>query len=303
MLFKKASNHRMGYRIIMVNINSKILWLADYNLSQAPGGAQRSDEIIINQGRKLGLDIFRVNHETFGRHINIYDYDILISSNVCAITQKNNYILDQISNHKYHVRIEHDSNDYLSQESRVKLFSFCKKTFFLTDYHFWFFKELYGDIFKNVEIVPDPIETSEFYDYGQKRENKVLYVGYMHPLKGSNSFFEHVLNNPNQDFAVAGWTSYQTYNFLCSKIPNIEYLGLVNYEQMPQIYNKYTSLYYEPNLREPFCRSVAEAIVCGMELLTSKQSQIGCLYDIQKHGLQSFKENCKNSPLTFWNKI
>ena len=287
----------------MINVNQKILWLSDYDLDTAPGGAQRSDKIIIDKGKLLGFNILKVNYQTFGKHINIHNYDILVTSNVCAVLQKHPWVLDEITKHKYHVRIEHDSNDYLSQENRIKLFSFCKKTFFLTDYHLSFFKELYGDIFQNVEIVPDPIEIDKFYDYGYQREDKVLYVGYMHPLKGTSNFFEHVLRNPDRKFAIAGWSDYQTYNFLSVNVPNIEYLGLVKYEEMPQIYNKYKSLYYDPNLREPFCRSVAEAVVCGMLIMTSKPNQIGCIYDIQKYGTEKFKENCKNASIDFWNKL
>jgi glycosyltransferase involved in cell wall biosynthesis len=287
----------------MINVNQKILWLSDYDLDQAPGGAQRSDKIIIDKGKLLGFNILKVNYETFGKHINIHDYDVLITSNVCAVLQKHLWVLDEITKHKHHVRIEHDSNDYLTQENRFKLFSFCKKTFFLTDYHFSFFKQLYGDIFQNVEIVPDPIETDKFYDYGQQREDKILYVGYMHPLKGTSNFFENALRNPDKKYVIAGWSDYQTYNFLSVNVPNIEYLGLVKYEQMPQIYNKYKSLYYDPNLREPFCRSVAEAVICGMLIMTTKQSQIGCIHDIEKYGLEKFKENCKNASVDFWQKI
>ena len=134
----------------MDNVNQKILWLADFDLDKAPGGAQRSDKLIIDKGKLLGFNILKLNHETFGEHVNIHDYDILVTSNVCAVLQKFPWVLDEITKHKYHVRIEHDSNDYLSQENRVKLFSFCKKTFFLTDYHFNFFQQLYGNIFKNV---------------------------------------------------------------------------------------------------------------------------------------------------------
>jgi len=287
----------------MINVNQKILWLADFDLDRSPGGAQRSDKIIIDQGKLLGFNVLKTNHETFGKHINIHDYDVLVTSNVCADLQKHPWVLDEITKHKHHVRIEHDSNDYLSQENRVKLFSFCKKTFFLTDYHFWFFKQLYGDIFKNVEIVPDPIETDKFYDYNQQREDKILYVGYMHPLKGTSNFFELALRDPDNKYVIAGWSDYQTYNFLSTSVPNIEYLGLIEYEQMPEVYNKYKRLYYEPNLREPFCRSVAEAIVCGMVIITSKQSQIGCLHDIQKNGIEKFKNNCKNAAIDFWKKI
>ena len=287
----------------MDNVNQKILWLADFDLDKAPGGAQRSDKLIIDKGKLLGFNILKLNHETFGEHVNIHNYDVLVTSNVCAVLQKYPWVLDEITKHNYHVRIEHDSNDYLNQEERIKLFSFCEKTFFLTDYHFWFFKQLYGDIFQNVEIVPDPIEIDKFYDYSQEREDKILYVGYMHPLKGTSSFFELALRNPDNKYVIAGWSDHQTYNFLSSNVPNIECLGLIKYEQMPQVYNKYKTLYYEPNLREPFCRSVAEAITCGMSILTSKQSQIGCIHDIEKYGTEKFKDNCKNASVDFWNKI
>ena len=70
----------------MINVNQKILWLSDYDLDQAPGGAQRSDKIIIDKGKLLGFNILKVNHETFGKHINIHDYDVLVTSNVCAIS-------------------------------------------------------------------------------------------------------------------------------------------------------------------------------------------------------------------------
>jgi len=287
----------------MDNVNQKILWLADFDLDKAPGGAQRSDKLIIDKGKLLGFNILKLNHETFGEHVNIHDYDILVTSNVCAVLQKFPWVLDEITKHKYHVRIEHDSNDYLSQENRVKLFSFCKKTFFLTDYHFNFFQQLYGNIFKNVEIVPDPIETDKFYDYKEQRQDKILYVGYMHPLKGTSNFFELALRNPDAKYVIAGWSDYQTYNFLSVNVPNIEHLGLIKYEEMPEIYNKYKTIYYEPNLREPFCRSVAEAITCGMSIMTGSQSKIGCIHDIKKYGIEKFKENCKNASVDFWNKV
>ena len=41
----------------MINVNQKILWLSDYDLDQAPGGAQRSDKIIIDKGKLLGFNM------------------------------------------------------------------------------------------------------------------------------------------------------------------------------------------------------------------------------------------------------
>jgi glycosyltransferase involved in cell wall biosynthesis len=287
----------------MINVNQKILWLSDYDLDQAPGGAQRSDKIIIDQGKLLGYKILNLNHDTYNSSINIHNFDILITSNICSLYFKNTSLIDEISKHKYHVRLEHDSNEYLKQEDRIKLFGSCIKSIFLSDFHASFFKEKYGDIFKNVEIIYDPIDCLNFRNLNLEREEKILYSGYMHPLKGAFEFFDFALANPNQQFVVAGWTDNNILYHLCSSIKNIEYLGLVKYEEMPTIYNKYKYMFYNPNLNEPFCRSVAEAVLCGMLILTSKQNKIGCLNEISKIGINEFKEKCYKAALTFWEKI
>lgn len=287
----------------MLDVNKKILWLADYDLDIAPGGAQRSDKIIIDQGKLLGYNILKLNHETYNHSINIHDYDVLITSNVLALSCKNNNLINEISKHKYHVRLEHDSNEYLSQENRIKLFGSCVKSIFLSEFHISFFKKIYGDIFKNVEIIYDPIDIHNFKNLNQERENKVLYAGYMHPLKGTFEFFDFVLLNPNKKFVIAGWTDNNIIHHLCNSINNVEYLGTVEYEQMPTIYNKYKYMFYNPNLNEPFCRSVAEACLCGMSILTSKENKIGCLSEISKIGIKDFREYCGKAALTFWQKI
>lgn len=281
----------------------KVLWLADYDVEQARGGAQVSDAILIRKGRSLGYSIFKVNTHAFGPHIDVFDCDVLVSSNIESMTGKNGDLIDKISSHKYHVRLEHDSNTYLSQEKRVRLFSNCKKTFFLTDFHHEFFLNLYGDIFKNVEIVSDPVDPDVFCDFGATREDKTLISGYLHPLKGSYEFFEIAMRNPNSKFVLSGWTSHASIDFLARSIGNIEYIGITKHEDMPALYNKYKNFFYRPNIKEPFCRSIAEATFCGMEIVTDKAHDIGCLCEIKKYGIETFKSKCKNAADDFWNKI
>lgn len=287
----------------MLDVNNKILWLADYDLDVAPGGAQRSDKIIIDQGRLLGYNILKLNHETYNSNVDLNKYDILVTSNLSALSKANPNLIDDISKHKYHVRIEHDSNDYLKQEDRIKLFGSCVKTVFLSDFHLAFFKNFYGDIFKNVEIIYDPIDTKVFTDYQREREDKTLYSGYMHMLKGTYDFFSFALLNPDKKFVLAGWTDDPVLYHLSNTVPNVEYIGIKQYEEMPLVYNKYKYMFYSPNLNEPFCRSVAEAISCGMLLFTSKHNQIGCVKEIYKVGTEKFKEDCAKAALTFWQKI
>ena len=202
----------------------KVLFISDYNLSHSPGGAQRSNAIIIDKGRKLGFSILEANHNFNFKICNFDEYDILISSNLERIYHLDPEIINKISEHKNHIRLEHDMNRYLKKQDREKLFKSCKKTIFLTEFHHKLFKQNYGDIFNNVHIVYDPIDTSLFRDKENERENKILYVGYMHELKGTFSFFEFALGNPNIQFVVAGWGQL-TFDFLARNIPNIEYLG------------------------------------------------------------------------------
>ena len=285
-----------------MDYNKKILWISDYNLSHSAGGAQRSNDIIIQKGRELGLSILEANYN-FNFHIEDFDqYDILVSSNLEAIYKLHPNIIDKIASHKYHVRLEHDSNRYLKQEDREKLFRSCKKTVFLTNFHHQLFINNYGDIFNNVEIVADPIDTDLFYNQNQEREDKILYVGFMHELKGTLSFFEFAMGNPQLQFVVAGWGT-RVFDFLVRNTPNVEYLGTVPHEDMPKLFNKYQTLFYSPIIPEPFCRSVAEAILCGIKLMSSSSNIIGCMHEFQELGKQKFTENCKNASNYFWESI
>ena len=45
----------------MLSVNNKILWLADFDLDMSMGGAQRSDKILIDQGKLLGYNIVKLN--------------------------------------------------------------------------------------------------------------------------------------------------------------------------------------------------------------------------------------------------
>jgi len=291
------------FNLFMGFVNKKILWISDYDLDTAPGGAQRSDKLLIDKGKLLGLNILKVNHKSL-KDISSFDYfDVIVSSNLAQINYSYPNIIDRIANHKYHVRVEHDSNQYLTQKDRTKLFGSCKKTFFLSDYHINFFKEAYGDIFKNVEIVLDPIDTDEFKNLNRSRSNEILYCGYIHQGKGADAFFEYVLKNPDKQFSVSGWASDHIYHILCENVSNINFLGLTKYEDMPKLYNSYKTMFYSPVVREPFCRAVAEAVLCGTEIITDKENQIGCLKELSKLGIKEFSKQCKEAPQRFWNKI
>ncbi|NBW58152.1 hypothetical protein EBR43_10330, partial [bacterium] len=122
--------------------------------------------------------------------INIHAYDVLITSNLCALSSKNPDLINNISKHKHHVRLEHDSNEYLKQEDRIKLFGSCIKSIFLSDFHISFFASKKGKKYnrpnykhskETIEKIRQAIKKSNFRN---KKEYKLNHANAMKKRKG-----------------------------------------------------------------------------------------------------------------------
>lgn len=273
----------------------KVLWFADFGIKHNIGGAQRTDSFVIEEGLKRNNEIVFFNYDSDSNLLK-ENYDIIVSGNLeslCRRTDVFNFIL----NHKNHFRYEHDSNAYLTSNARQILFNSTRKNIFLSEFHYKSFVYLYGDIFNNFEIVSPYIDESKFYNKNQPREEKVLSVGYMHFLKGTNNFFKEVLMNPEKEFVFAGWGEKKLERTI-KAFSNVEFLGKVNHDEMADLFNKYTTLYYHPDKFEPFCRSVGEAIFCGMKIDCS--NNIGAIYDLNSFGIEKMKQSSRESLRKFW---
>tara|TARA_R110001583_G_scaffold20603_6_gene79147 strand:- start:799 stop:1656 length:858 start_codon:yes stop_codon:yes gene_type:complete len=278
-----------------------ILFISDFGLHHTPGGAQRSNAIVIEEGRKRGHTIVEMFYDSNPLLIH-YGYDVVISSNLETFSQAYSNIIDFLNSCDNHARLEHDANRYLSQESRKKLWENCRISFFLTEFHRDMFFENYGeDYFQNIEIVPDPLDPEVFYDMGKEREDKTLYVGFMHPLKGTDNFIGQARANPSKEFVVAGWSQDGTYEAQIKQLDNVEFLGRVDHSKMTDLYNSYKNLYYMPEYYEPFCRSVGEALMCGMSI--ESNDIVGSLHFHEKAGKEEFVSQCGRAPEIFWEKI
>lgn len=276
----------------------KVLWVADFGLKHNIGGAQRTDSVIIDEGIKRGYSIQPFNYDSPDELLQ-NEYDLVVSGNLESLHRRVNvfkYLLD----HTRHVRYEHDSNSYLPEQMRIDLFGSVKHSFFLSEFHRDTFLQIYGNIFPNSDIVTSPINTDVFHDLVMERQDKTLYVGFMHHLKGTQNFFRHALRNPDKHFVMASWGA-PNLEFAARSLKNVEWLGKVDYNDMPALFNSYKTLFYHPMKFEPFCRSVGEAILCGMELNCS--DNIGAVHDLKKHGVNGMRKLCKESPSKFWDKI
>jgi glycosyltransferase involved in cell wall biosynthesis len=272
--------------------------MADFGLKHNTGGAQRTNSYVIEEARRRDDKVIEFNHDS---HPTLLDesYDIVVSNNLEHLSQRRE-VFDFLLNHPYHVRYEHDSNAYLSQQMRKDLFGSAKYIVFLSTYHHEMFIELYGDIFDNANVVSPPIDIDKFINKNRDRLQATLYVGFMHVLKGTNNFFNYVLDHPHESFAMAAWGDPRLER-MARRFPNIEWLGQITYDQMPMLYNQYATFYYHPEKFEPFCRSVAEAIFCGMKMNVG--DNIGAVKDFDNYGSAIMQDRCRKAPAHFWDVV
>jgi hypothetical protein len=278
----------------------KVLWIADYGLHHSIGGAQRSDNFLTEEGQNRGHSISFLYHDS-DRHVLDNEYDVVVSANLEALF-KDSRVFDYLTDHPRHVRVEHDSNSYLPSRMRQDLFGSTQIAFFLCDYHHEQFRDMYDidNYLKKVVYCYDYIDPKQFYDHQKPRENSTLYVGFLHVLKGTMNFFDEVLQNPDKKYVIAGWGSPHLER-VARSFKNLEWLGKVDYEDMPKLYNKYQKLYYHPEKFEPFCRSVGEAILCGMDLDVS--DNIGAKHILDEVGKEAMSQGCAEAPKVFWDNV
>jgi glycosyltransferase involved in cell wall biosynthesis len=279
----------------------KTLFISDFTLQQRSGGAQVSNDIIIKKGRELGYDITEHHHSSSITDF-LQSYDLVINSNLEAISKISPEKLNYIKRLPNSVRLEHDSCSYLDAKMREDLFSNCVKTFFLSEFHYNFFRELYGDYFKDFEIVYDPIDTNLFCKSDCEKEYDVVYCGYLHPLKGLNNLIKFARSNPDREVSIFGWGDLNPQTLLENE-KNIKYEGFKSHEEIAEIFKKSKAVFHSPIVNEPFCRMIGEAILCGVEEIIGDNEKIGAYTEFKKVGYDKFKEGCETAAETFWESI
>jgi|TARA_R100000030_G_scaffold39047_1_gene29251 glycosyltransferase involved in cell wall biosynthesis len=280
----------------------RILFISDFTLEQRGGGAQVSNNILIEKGKELGYEIKEHSHSSSITDF-LTSYDLVINSNLEVITKISPEKIPFILKMPNSVRLEHDSCSYLDDDTRLKLFSNAKKNYFLSDFHLRFFNNLYGDYFKNVEIVYDPINTDIFKKAeGLEKFYDVVYCGYLHPLKGLNNLLNFARSNPDRKVDIFGWSDVNTAN-LFNNIPNINFRGQHNHEKMASIFQRCNAVFHSPVVNEPFCRMVAEALLCGVEEIIGNKSKIGAYLEFEKIGYDKFKDRCESAASKFWETV
>ena len=278
----------------------RVLFISDFTLDQRQGGAQVSNKLLIDKGRELGLDIKEHHYKSSATDF-LSSYDLIVNSNLEAISKISPDKIPLIIKCPNSIRLEHDSCSYLDDKSRELLFSNSKKNFFLSDYHYNFFKDLYGNYFHNVEIVYDPIDVNIFTTSDCDKEYDVVYCGYLHPLKGMNNLVKFAKDNPHRNIDIFGWGDFNIKNHF-NNYKNIKFNGHIKHSETASVFQKSNAVFHSPVVNEPFCRMIAEALLCGVKDIIGNNSKIGSYLEFEKVGYDKFKEECGRATSIFWER-
>lgn len=281
----------------------RVLFISDFTLEQREGGAQLSNSLIIEEGKSRGFEIVEHHHSSSITDF-LSSYDLVVNSNLDAISKISPQKFDIIKKLPNSVRLEHDACSYLPPALRKELFKNCKKTFFLTQYHHSFFKELYGDYYNDPHIVYDPIDTSLFKKTSGDKKYDVVYCGFLHELKGLRQLINFASNNPKRHVDIFGWGDGETnLKDLFAAHKNIKFHGKRNHIEIAEIFQKCNAVFHSPLVNEPFCRMIGEALICGVQEIIGDISKIGAYLEFEKVGYNNFKEGCENAASIFWDKV
>ena len=135
----------------------------------------------------------------------------------------------------------------------------------------------------------------------KEREKGTLWVGHIYPDRGLEDLKQRILDNPEQQFIVCGSGHFE---LLPNIYPNMTLVPNVPHTALPQYYNRYTDFLYSPLRPETFCRIVAEALLCGINMdLDGKEHFLPAYQLYEKVGMEKFRDTFKKAPEDFYNRI
>ena len=71
-------------------------------------------------------------------------------------------------------------------------------------------------------------------------------------------------------------------------IGNVNYNGPKPHGEIAAIFRASQAIYHEPIVNEPFCRMVAEGLLCGVREVIGAPEKIGSYLEFQKVGREEF---------------
>lgn len=264
----------------------KIAWIADYFVTQHLGGAQQTNDRMIQYGRELGYEIEEITADKFDPFMKA---DLMITNNVTTFDIKN---IMAVSARIPTIRYDHD---IWASMVRPQIFEGNLLNIFLSPLHKQIATINIGKEFNSI-CIPSPIDTDLFCrTETPKEKDTVLWVGSTAPHKGLGRLIDYANQHPEKRVNII---SFDMENI---ELPsNITVVGEKHGNDLAGWYQKSEIFFHHPD-HEAFGRTVMEAYLCGCELNVNKN--IGAMsYDWDYNNYDEVKQHLKSEKM-FWGEI
>ena len=278
------------------------------------GGASITNASIVEEGLKRNYSVTMYVYgkkELEGkREFNPPNADLYILANYGYIPKD---ALEKFINEKPFVRFFHDVPGFLqqlassffvdAQNTLQLMMDKAKHVFMISPMQYSVVQNRIKLDEKKISIIPPYIPLEKFKNLNLEREDAWFYLGDIAPARGVEKSIQIAIQNGCKKFVLAGPDLLPNYiNNLkehYSKYCELEYLGEIEYEKVPELMNKYKYFIYTPEILDSFCRKIVEAEEAGMEIFADSL-RIG-LFSFPKE--YKLKENILNANNLLWDKL
>jgi len=244
-----------------------IIWIADYTTKEHYGGAQQTNELMVRYGRKIGHEVeYMLPLESQFSISKLKKADLVIINN---LTRFKPSWINWIIENKPYIKYDHDHATARLIGKFPKLFLSSRLNIFLSPLHLQGVSKLVGYKIPRSVIIPPPMDTKTFKITNKNRiKDSVFMCGSLSPAKGINKMIDYLNANKEKKLFLAGWNENQARKLINMK--NVTFLGKIQHDKLPEVYNRYESFILLPTKEEACSRVVLEAYLCGCRLITNK---------------------------------
>ena len=266
----------------------RVGWVADHFYPEYLGGAEITDHLMIRAGEERGYEIVRLGKEEVSDYRNLSGLDFLIVSNTHTFSSKE---IRNILRRRYVLYL----HDCVIDPHTPMLLRHAGLVVFLSPLHRRFFEERFR-ISARVLECPPPVEIEQ-YDASEK-EDFAVYAGLIAKHKGIYNVLEYARKHPSMKIILVGKNQIPDL-----KLPeNVEYLGVLSRKELLKLLSRARYFIHLPEWVEAFGRAVAEAYLCGCELITN--DRVGFLsYPWNFEDRESVKRELAKSRDLFWDAV
>lgn len=279
------------------------------------GGAELSNNTVIEAGRRLGFNFYICNPVTFDKR-KLIECDLLIINNFFFFEPAQfNFILDLIFEYKRaYIKYEHDHREIIGDEKRPKLarllFGRSILNVFISPFHEANHRRILGDVIDPVFVLPPAIDTNRFKILPsiERNPNKMVNVtGRLYESKGFRQILQFAVSKPEYEFDIYT-KNYRDVKDVFRKLKYVKVMPPVENDYLPKVYNSAGYTIHLPQALEACGRTIAEGVLCGCKPLYNKNVGISSfkgfhLGDEKRFNYDKFK-NCINQGLIhFWKAV